>query len=155
MPAIRSAELRWVEARGTDGRDHTADESDRAENQDRDEKGDGVDHQADVASFGMFRHGAVEGEPSDGEGYGVGEDDAHEATDESDGEGFGKKLKEDMAAARAEGFLNTDFASALRNGDEHDVHEPDAAYAQGEGTDEGEKDLQAQSDDLELVNLLH
>ncbi len=42
-----------------------------------------------------------------------------------------------------------------RRADEHDVHQADATDSQSEGADEGEQDLEAEGDDLELVNLLH
>ena len=85
----------------------------------------------------------------------VGEDDAEESTDEGDGERFGQKLEEDVAAARAQRLLDADFAGALRDGDEHDVHQADAADAQRQGADETEQNLEADGDDFELVNLLH
>jgi hypothetical protein len=56
-----------------------------------------------------------------------------------------------VAAARAEGFLDADFAGALGDRDEHDVHQADSADAQRESADEAEQDLEAECDDLELV----
>ena len=103
----------------------------------------------------MFCHGAVKREPADGKGNDISQDDAEDPADESDGERLGQKLEEDVAAARAERFLHSDFAGALGDGDEHDVHQADATDAQSEGADEGEQDLEADGDDLELVNLLH
>ena len=41
-----------------------------------------------------------------------------------------------MPAARAESFLDSDLARALGYGDKHDVHEADAANAEGEQADE-------------------
>ena len=144
-----------VEAGSADGGHHAADQSDRTENDDGDDQSEGVDHEADVAGFGVFGHGAVERESADGEGDGIGKDDAEESAYESDGESLRQKLEEDVAAACAKRLLDADFASALRDRNKHDVHQPDAANAQGEGADEGEQDLESESDDLELVNLLH
>jgi hypothetical protein len=56
-----------VEAGGADGGDHAADQSDGGEDEDGDDQSDRVDHQADVAGFGVFGHGAVEGESANGE----------------------------------------------------------------------------------------
>ena len=96
----------------------------------------GLIDEADVARFGVFGHGAVERKSADGEGNDVGQDDAEESADEGDGERLGQKLEEDVAAARAQRFLDADFAGALGDGDEHDVHQADAADAQREGADE-------------------
>src|SRR5208337_4786916 len=137
-----------VEAGGTDRRDHTADQADGGEDEDGDDQGDGVDHEANVASFGVFGHRTVESEPAHGKGNGVCEDDAEKSPDEGDGERLGQKLEKDVAAARAESFLDADFAGALGDGNEHDVHQADAAYAQREGADEAEQNLQAENDDL-------
>ena len=46
---------------------HAADQSDCGQDEDCDQQGDGVDHEADVAGLGVFGHGAVEREPADGE----------------------------------------------------------------------------------------
>src|SRR5208337_580133 len=144
-----------VEAGGADGWDHTADQSDGGEDEDGDDQGDGVDHEADVAGFGVFGHGAVKRKSAYGEGNDVREDDAEDSADEGNGESLGQKLKENVAAARAQRFLHADFAGALGDGDEHDVHQADAADAEREGADETEQNLEADGDDLELVNLLH
>src|SRR5258708_17502067 len=144
-----------VEAGGADGRDHAADQSNGAEDQDGDDQGDGIDGEPDVSGFGVFGHGAVERKPADGEGNDVGEDDAEKSANEGNGESLGEKLEEDVAAAGAERLLDANFAGGLGDGDEHDIHQADATDAQREGADEGEQDLEAEGDDCELVNLLH
>src|SRR5216684_2089186 len=144
-----------VEAGGADGGDHAADQSDGDEDDDGDDQSDGVDHEANVAGLGVFGHSAVEGKSADGKGNDVSQNDAEEPADEGNGKRLCQKLEEDVAAARAERFLHADFAGALGDGDEHDVHQADATDSQREGADEGEQDLEAEGDDLELVNLLH
>ena len=49
-----------------------------------------------------------------------------------DGEhaGFDEKLHHDVAPARADCLADADFTRALRNGDEHDVHNANAANEQ-------------------------
>ena len=106
-------------------------------------------------AFGVFGHGAVKRESADGEGNDVGQDDAEESADESDGEGLSQKLKEDVSPARAQRFLDADLARALSDGDEHDVHQADAADAERERADERQQNLEADGDDLELVHLHH
>ena len=62
----------------------------------------------------MFGHRTIESEPADREGDHVSQDDPEHSADESDGQGFGQKLQEDVAAARAERFFDANFAGALR-----------------------------------------
>ena len=47
-------------------------------------------------------------------------------------------MEKDVATGRADGFSNADFAGALGDGDEHDIHNPDATDNQGDTSDEGE-----------------
>src|ERR1035438_5286290 len=144
-----------VEVGGANGRDHTADQSDGGEDEDGYQQGGGVDGEADVARFGVFGHGAVERQSAHGKSDSVGEDDAEESTDEGDGERLGQKLEEDVTASGAQRFLYADFARALGDGDEHDVHQANAADAKGEGADEAEQDLEAEGDDLEMMEPIH
>ena len=127
-----------VKAGGEYGRDHAADEPDGSKDEDGNDQSDGVDREADVAGFGVFSPGAEERKSADGEGNDVGQDDAEESTGEGDGERLGQELEEDVAAARAQRFLYADFAGALSDGNEHDVHQADTADAQRESADEGQ-----------------
>src|SRR5664279_2933967 len=144
-----------VEAGGADRGHHTADQSDGSEDEDGDDEGNGVDHEADVAGFGVFGHGAVKCKSAYGESDYVRQDNAEQSADEGDGESFGQKLEEDVPPSRPQRLLHSDFSGALGDGDEHDVHQADAADAQREGADESEQNLETESDDLELVDLLH
>ncbi len=85
-----------VKPRGADRRDHAADQSDRAKDDDGDDQRKRVDHKAYVARFRVLGHGAVECESADGEGNHVREDDSEESANESDGERLGQKLEEDV-----------------------------------------------------------
>ena len=109
----------------------------------------------DVGGVGVGGEGAVEGDAADAFADGVGERDAGNAAYAGDDHGFGQKLEEDVALARAESFFYADLAGALLHADEHDVHQADAGDAQSERSDEEQQDLQAERDDAELRELLH
>ncbi len=126
-----------------------------AQDQDGNEQRHRVDHQPDIAGLGVFRHGAVKRQSADRERDSVGEDDSEDSAYECDGESFGQKLQEDVPAARAERFLDSNLARALRHRDQHDVHEADAADSKSQSADEAQQNLQADRDDFELVDLLH
>src|ERR1017187_3709497 len=144
-----------IESGSANGRDHPTDQSDGAQNDDGDQQGHRVDHEADVTGLGVLGHSAVKREPADGKGHSISEDDAQNSADESNGECLGQKLEENMPAARSERFLDADLTGALGHGNKHDVHQADAADAQRERADEAEQNLQADGDELELVNLHH
>ena len=55
------------------------------------------------------------------------EGDADDAADGAERDGFDQKLDEDVVALGADGFAHADFAGALGDGDQHDVHHADAA----------------------------
>ena len=57
----------------------------------------------------------------------VAEDEAHETANYAKNNRFEEELEKDIAAAGAYGFADADFASTLRDGDEHDVHNANAA----------------------------
>ncbi len=71
-----------------------------------------------------------------------GGDHANDACEKGKGEGFEEELLEDLARACTEGFEQADLACALGDGDEHDVHNADAADAEGHGADDAEHDLE-------------
>src|SRR4029077_5081008 len=100
-------------------------------------------------------HGTVERKPADRKRDRVCQDDSQRAADESNSESFRQELKQNVSAPRPECFLHPDLASALGHRDQHDVHQTDAADAEGKGADEAKQNLQADGDDFELVNLFH
>ena len=55
---------------------------------------------------------------------------------------------------RAQRLFYADFAGALLHRDQHDVHEADAADAEGERADESEQNLKRGDYDGELVEVL-
>lgn len=78
------------------------------------------------------------GNERDEEGEDVAEDEAHQAADNAEDEGFEEELKKDVAGACANRFADTDFAGALRNGDEHNIHDANAADDERDACDERE-----------------
>src|SRR5258707_5347533 len=86
--------LNGIETRGPDGWHHAADEAYGTEDERGHDQSTRRNDQADIASFCVLRHRAVQGKPSEGERDRVGEDDSQSATNESDCERFGQKLKQ-------------------------------------------------------------
>jgi len=76
--------------------------------------------------------------------HGEADADAAEETeasaDEGDDGGLGEELAADVYGGGAEGFTDADFAGALGDGDEHDVHDSDAAKSEGEESDGSEEE---------------
>ena len=68
----------------------------------------------------------------------VAEDEAHETTNYAKNNRFEEELEKDIAAAGAYGFADADFASTLRDGDEHDVHNANAADDERDASNQGE-----------------
>ena len=58
-----------------------------------------------------------------------------QAAADRDQDGFGEELADDIEAAGADGAADADFAGALHDGGEHDVHDADAADEQRDGGD--------------------
>src|SRR6266852_9395818 len=55
---------------------------------------------------------------------------------------------------RAQRLLHADFPRSLLHRNQHDVHQPDAADAQGQRTDKGEQHFESSAHDGELVKVL-
>src|SRR5688500_4877160 len=61
------------------------------------------------------------------------EEDSGESADERERDRFEEKLKENMAALRADGHANADLARPFGDGDEHDVHDADPSHEERDG----------------------
>ena len=61
-------------------------------------------------------------------------------------ERFGEELEKDVAVVCADGFAQADFSCAFGYGDEHDVHNADAADQEADGADAGEEGGQGGGD---------
>src|SRR5499426_3094340 len=56
--------------------------------------------------------------------------DPHDASGQAHDNGLGQELPLNVTLSGANGHANTDFASALGDRDQHDVHDPDSAHQQ-------------------------
>src|SRR6266571_9236503 len=108
-----------------------------------------------VARFSVLGHDAVNRNSPDDPGDDVSHDDAEQPAGKGDGHGFSQELREDVAAARAERFFHADFAGALSDGNQHYIHQANAADAERERSDQSEQHLQGHGNDLPVVEVLH
>src|SRR5205814_6625122 len=85
----------------------------------------------------------------------------HESVDQYEGKDsagsgerhrFEQELPCYVAAARADGFADTDLACAFGHADEHDVHHADAADEQADGAKHHRRDVNHQHDAVELFD---
>ncbi len=74
----------------------------------------------------------------DEEGEDVTENEAHKTANYAKNDGFEEELEEDVACACADCLADTNLAGALRNGDEHDIHDADTTDDERDAGDEGE-----------------
>src|SRR6202049_4090847 len=146
--------LNGVEAGGVDGGGPAADDGDQTQNDRRHNQAAQVDVEVNVSPLEVVAKGAHQWERPHGPGNYVGDCDAGEASGEGDGQGFGEKLQQDVGFVRAQRLFYADFAGALLDRDQHDVHKADAADAEGERADESEQDLKRGDYDGELVEVL-
>ena len=70
------------------------------------------------------------------------ERDACSPADRTQHDGFGQELLKNIRALRADRPAYPDLSSPLHHGDEHDVHDADAADEQGDGSDDHEHGLE-------------
>ncbi len=96
---------------------------------------------------GVERHGRDQVRGDDGD------NDTGDAGEEGQDEAFQQELGEDVAAAGAEGFHDADFAGSLGDGDQHDVHDADAADGEGHGADDAEKDLKSDGEGYDAFGI--
>ena len=71
------------------------------------------------------------------EGDEVAKEETDDAAGEGKNEGFEEELHKDVAGAGTDGFADTDFVGAFGDGDEHDIHDADAADDERDSSDEG------------------
>ena len=68
----------------------------------------------------------------------VAKNEAHQATNNAENNGFKEELEHDMAGACADGFADADFACAFGDGYKHDIHDADAADDERDASNERE-----------------
>src|ERR1019366_7474122 len=88
-------------------------------------------------------------EGSDSNSHDVGDNDSDEATEQHDEQRFREELGFDVPFARAQGKAQADFADALIDRDEHDVHHADTANAQRQNADKDQQHLKADRDAID------
>ena len=71
--------------------------------------------------------------------YAHAEGQAGDSADQRDNGGFDEELTFDVDGSCTECLADSDLASALRDGDQHDVHDPDAAEGEGKERDGSEE----------------
>src|SRR5271154_869367 len=133
----------WVEARGFGGRPDAEDQADADRNREADDDGPGGHH-----GFQRADHGNQEDD-------GAADDNADDAAGSGEGHGFEEELPGDVATARADGFTHTNFASALGDGHQHDVHHAHAADEQADGTEHHDDEHHAANDVVEFLDDFH
>src|SRR5271170_1294440 len=101
-----------IEARGFGGRPDAEDQADADRDREADDDGPGG-----YDGFQRTDHGNQEDD-------GAADDDADDAAGSSERHSFEEELPGDIAAARADGFAHADFAGALGDGYQHDIHHP-------------------------------
>ena len=67
------------------------------------------------------------------------QDDSDDASSNRQHQGFGQELRQDVAPLGADGHAQADFAGALGDADEHDIHDADATHEQRHGGDGGQQ----------------
>src|ERR1035437_7924269 len=155
QPLFVSQGFDRIEARSAEGRNHAADQAHGAENERGRDQRPRSDDQADVAGFPVFGKGAVQGEPSHRKRDRVGQYHSQHPADEGNGQSFGEELQQDVPPLRAQGFLHANLTRALRDRNQHDIHQADAADAECKRADETHQDLQPERNDFELMDLSH
>ena len=93
--------------------------------------------------------GVKRGDKGDEEGEAVAEGEAEEATENGKDERFEEELEEDVYTGGTDGFTDADFVGAFRDGDEHNIHDADAANDEG---DTGDKSEHARDDGEERAS---
>ncbi len=149
MPAWRRAPSRRPRTRASPGSSAAA--ASRASGSLLSEGGDGIEqrgaargvHAGDDAYAGAQYEADSNGPGRDarrerrGRGDDLGGDDAERDADrraeQAERRGLDEELREDVAARRAECFANADFACALGDRDEHDVHDHERAHEEADG----------------------
>src|ERR1700674_2824475 len=154
-PLFVSQSLNRIQPRGAQSRNHPANQSHGAENQRGRDQRSRSDDQAYIAGFPILGKGAVQGQPAHGKRDRVGQYHSQHTADKGNGEGLSEELGEDVPALRAQRLLHANLTRPLRDRNQHDIHQADAADAERKRADETHQHLQPESDDFELMELRH
>lgn len=99
-----------------------------------DDDGDVEDGEEDLPA----KEGGEGSNDGDEESKEVAEEEAGKGAEEAEDEALKEELEEDVHVRGADGFADADFVGAFGNGDEHNVHNADAANDEGDAGNEGE-----------------
>jgi hypothetical protein len=104
----------------------------------------------DVAFAGcVFEDRAVKRKRSDGGGGGIGEANANGAANHGDDQRLSQELQLDLPPPGAQSATQTNLPDAFFHGHQHDVHQPHAANAKRERSNEREQGLEANGDAID------
>ena len=91
------------------------------------------------------------GEGADQVDQGEGGRQPGQAAEDGDDDGLDQDLGEDVAGGRADGLADADFAHALGDAGEHDVHDADAAHQQADAGNEAAAQAGVVDEGVDLV----
>src|SRR5258706_9789041 len=133
-----------------DRREHAADNAYEAENRRRPDQRGRIDVEVDIAFAGVVLEGAPQSERAYTPGNQIGQHYSQQAAQSRDHEGFGEELEQDVPAMCAQRLFHANLAGALGYRNQHDVHQADAADAEGQQSDEAKQDFDSSADDLKI-----
>src|SRR5215470_54861 len=131
-----------IEFGGFDGGPHTEDEA----------NGDADDDSCYCGPDGDDAAPAQRG--ADKEHHSVHHNKCQDAAGARQGHGFEQELPGDVAATRADGFANADFASALGDADEHNVHHAHAANQETRSAESDHREVDHRHDAVKFFDFL-
>src|SRR5579871_6002495 len=108
---------------GFAGRIDAEEDADARRDDDGGEYGRGIDDGRPIED-GREQRRALDAQP-----------DPNESADHGDNGGLDQELQEDVARGGADGLADADLAGALRDRDQHDIHDPDAPHDQRDDRD--------------------
>src|SRR5699024_2153009 len=119
-----------LEAGGLDGGVHAEDNAQRHRDGGRSQGHPGAGNQDHI-----------EGQLAHDQSPDIAYDNAEQSADAADHGCFNQKLDNDASALGADGLADADLPGALGDGDQHNVHNADAAHQQGDGGDAPQEPL--------------
>src|SRR5208337_4705343 len=136
-----------VEVGGAQGGYQSAEYSHDQEDEGGDPDGAQGNVEMDVAfAGGVFIERTVEGYCADSCRQAVGQQDAQDSTHQRQHQGFRHELGLNVPPPRPQRSPQADFADALIDGHQHDVHQADAADSQRQRAHKGKESLEADGD---------
>src|SRR5436305_6716707 len=116
-----------IEVRRPECRQHSAHDSYQTQNYRRNNQHLRRNDQPDVTCFSIFGQGAVKRQLTNRDGDDEGQQNSAESADSRNHHGFREELEQNISPPRSQGFFYPNFASSLRHGYQHHVHQTDSA----------------------------